>query len=528
MFGIDALLMGLENNITYKIINVEYLKKVEGVLLLDKDTPLVHKHIYIGTAEDTLHALSRNEKNTEPLTIFVAGKVPEDFEIKLNNNINLIITSLSLTNLHNQLYTNLRVRKNWEIELNKVTPKPSNIFSLLQTAVIITKGSFYLFDPSLNMMEMCTSENQMAKLTEQMCDRRYLGRAAQLKNFNYVLPEDTEYKWYSETYKTEYKMHPINKNGILVGYLLATSNAPTAMFHEFVQLLLLHLVKFFGNTKEQNVSENKNFNMFLDNLFLVSNTETDSESDAVVEDNINQLLKQLPFKPLKYIRFIVTSFSDMSRFASRIIIDLENLFPNTNITSYDGGIVIMLSFSDYVTDPKFDHDAFNKILEKYNGYAVISNAARLSSGFRTEYIQSKEILHMLPKLKFDYEKRYVYLKRYLNYCLIHVSATYLSEHYGHDKMIYFCHPEVVDLMRYDKKNNSDFGEFLFTFILNDCSMAQTAKELNIHRNTVLYKLNKIKELINIDLNDSMEKASILYSCQILRYVTKFQNYGLDI
>ena len=135
---------------------------------------------------------------------------------------------------------------------------------------------------------------------------------------------------------------------------------------------------------------------------------------------------------------------------------------------------------------------------------------------------------MLPKLKFDYEKRYVYLKRYLNYCLIHVSATYLSEHYGHDKMIYFCHPEVVDLMRYDKKNNSDFGEFLFTFILNDCSMAQTAKELNIHRNTVLYKLNKIKELINIDLNDSMEKASILYSCQILRYVTKFQNYGLDI
>lgn len=64
---------------------------------------------------------------------------------------------------------------------------------------------------------------------------------------------------------------------------------------------------------------------------------------------------------------------------------------------------------------------------------------------------------------------------------------------------YYKHT-IQPLIDYDKKNNSLLTDVLRSYLKNDGSVKETADELFIHRNTVNYKINKIEELLNINLS----------------------------
>lgn len=59
---------------------------------------------------------------------------------------------------------------------------------------------------------------------------------------------------------------------------------------------------------------------------------------------------------------------------------------------------------------------------------------------------------------------------------------------------------IRPLCDYDKKNNSDLAQVLRSYLSHDGSVKETADELFVHRNTINYKLNKIEELLDIDLS----------------------------
>lgn len=64
------------------------------------------------------------------------------------------------------------------------------------------------------------------------------------------------------------------------------------------------------------------------------------------------------------------------------------------------------------------------------------------------------------------------------------------------------------LEQYDVQNNSDFMEILYTFLQEDGSYIQTASRLFMHRNTLLYKINKIHEILKVDLSNPKVRFEI--------------------
>ncbi|MCI8672275.1 MAG: PucR family transcriptional regulator [Lachnospiraceae bacterium] len=50
-----------------------------------------------------------------------------------------------------------------------------------------------------------------------------------------------------------------------------------------------------------------------------------------------------------------------------------------------------------------------------------------------------------------------------------------------------------------------YGETLSTYLKNDCSLQKTADELHIHRNTLSYRLERLKERYQIDLENPEKK-----------------------
>lgn len=63
------------------------------------------------------------------------------------------------------------------------------------------------------------------------------------------------------------------------------------------------------------------------------------------------------------------------------------------------------------------------------------------------------------------------------------------------------HPALKLLRRNDRQNHDELYRTLFEYLTNNCNIAQTARILNLHRNSLLYRLNKIRELTAIDLAD---------------------------
>ena len=60
---------------------------------------------------------------------------------------------------------------------------------------------------------------------------------------------------------------------------------------------------------------------------------------------------------------------------------------------------------------------------------------------------------------------------------------------------------IGDLVVYDKVNNTDYVELLENYFENNCKINETAKSLYLHRNTVNYKISKIEEILDINLDD---------------------------
>ena len=77
--------------------------------------------------------------------------------------------------------------------------------------------------------------------------------------------------------------------------------------------------------------------------------------------------------------------------------------------------------------------------------------------------------------------------------------------------------KVKDRWNYDRKNKTEFCLTLFTYLKEKGSLRKTSKTLNYHKNTIHYRLNKIKELFNLNYDDSEKKRNFLFSLCLVDY-----------
>lgn len=75
--------------------------------------------------------------------------------------------------------------------------------------------------------------------------------------------------------------------------------------------------------------------------------------------------------------------------------------------------------------------------------------------------------------------------------------------------------KIVD---YDHENESNFLATIESYILNNGNINKTAQQLFVHRNTCIYRINKIQELFHLDIDDPYTRADILNCLCIARYM----------
>ena len=77
-------------------------------------------------------------------------------------------------------------------------------------------------------------------------------------------------------------------------------------------------------------------------------------------------------------------------------------------------------------------------------------------------------------------------------------------------------PIVYRLLEYDKANHTDYLNTLKVYLLNNQNAVQTAKELFIHRGTILYRIKRICEIGQTNLSDPDELLHLYLSLRLMK------------
>ena len=86
-----------------------------------------------------------------------------------------------------------------------------------------------------------------------------------------------------------------------------------------------------------------------------------------------------------------------------------------------------------------------------------------------------------------------------------------------EAMVYpeFVRETLGTLQDYDADHGTDYMNILEAYFENECSIIHTAQVLYCHKNTLAYKLNKIREILGYDILTNENRTKIMISLYIL-------------
>jgi len=120
----------------------------------------------------------------------------------------------------------------------------------------------------------------------------------------------------------------------------------------------------------------------------------------------------------------------------------------------------------------------------------LGQAARDVTVWRNSYRDAVQALDLAARLQTD-------TPLYIGDLGVYQLILSLSDR---DKLLAFCEQTLGPLIRYDLSQHADLIKTLEAFFACHGNLSQTAEMLIVHRNTLLYRMNRINDIAQIDLN----------------------------
>ena len=80
----------------------------------------------------------------------------------------------------------------------------------------------------------------------------------------------------------------------------------------------------------------------------------------------------------------------------------------------------------------------------------------------------------------------------------------------------FVQETLGKLIRHDKEHGTEFVHILKVFFENECNMLATSGALFCHKNTLTYKMNKLKDILGYDIMTNENRTRIMIAFYIMQ------------
>lgn len=192
----------------------------------------------------------------------------------------------------------------------------------------------------------------------------------------------------------------------------------------------------------------------------------------------------------------------------------QSFFPTSLIIEKDDNATIVICDSQIKYDLNSALEKLEQYLEERGDKAAVSRFFQNISYIHEHYTAVSMALKLGPVI--DPGKHLFYYNQYSLPVMLKLCSREID-------LRVFCMQEAITLHDYDETNNSEFFRSLYVYLKNNKSLVTAAKELKIHRNTLLYRLGRVKDIIAIDPSDDTIFFPMILSYEILHYRLKLED-----
>ncbi len=188
---------------------------------------------------------------------------------------------------------------------------------------------------------------------------------------------------------------------------------------------------------------------------------------------------------------------DRQRLSYRVQVYLENITHNGNFMYYDSNFMLVVNA---LSEEWMDEIAAGMVRRAKRRmpdiplYVGVGSRMTDISNLHVSYSRAKAAVQMAKKRK----QELLYFDRMGLYRLLYMvdDSRLLKE---------MAEEPLNPLLEYDRKHKSNYVDTLELYLKHNGSIQAVSEEMFTHRNTVIYRMNKIKELLGTDLEQTEER-----------------------
>ncbi|WP_029322364.1 PucR family transcriptional regulator [Butyrivibrio sp. AE3004] len=267
------------------------------------------------------------------------------------------------------------------------------------------------------------------------------------------------------------------------------------LIHSLAQMVSIQLQKDDSYRNPQGIK----YDMFLKDLFARHFDEGTALSQLTL----------LGVKPKEYYYILACSFTVSSKRLMayhHYIHQLTTIFTNSVTGVFGNRFVTLVSTSKMMTLNEKTSNRLETFLTMNHMIGTVSYLYDKLGDSSAYFNQCQGLLSQ--RLSVFNESPIIY---YQDYYLKHI----LNMQSKHDLVMASVHPSVKFMKKYDEENGTNYTSTLQTYFENNRSAPATANALFIHKSTLFYRFDKMKQLFGITLDDKDALFSYEYSLKIL-------------
>lgn len=325
-----------------------------------------------------------------------------------------------------------------------------------------------------------------------------------------VRSSDSPYYFNNALHDTGMLIAPIKIHNIEVGKVMLYESLKP--FSDIDSMLLSRLARFVSMELQKDSFFSLNRDVMF-SYFLADLLDNPDLNYPSVRDRLHTMGFDLK-EDLYVMTIASTSYRDTNAKLEVIVRELNNILVGSLYAIYENTLVLLFSRTRETGLSAYELNALNTYLRSNNLCAGMSNFFTDLKTARRFYLQAKKAADIGRRLGEPGPIHY-----YSDAYFYHIIEICEKE----EDLRFFIHPAMMKLLYHDQDRHSELLETMHCFLQTPGNPAKIAQNLHIHKNTLLYRMNKIKALTGCSLEDGDEIMSLGLSYKLMRYLKMLPN-----
>ncbi len=499
--------MGLSFEKLVNLLNPEYIHlssagdvEIDFVEIPSTYAQCTGKSLVLGRSDELLKVISPSKKQCAGIVGLGFSQKLIEICVALDLPLVFLSESTSLSEALYKLSHALLYHQQQCIQIEYLGNTTRDLSALLSAIFDLTGLEICLADSHFNLLESYPSTKEKSNNRwwplQKIGTQYYNQVSKEISNRDRIIVNIDGF---------DYLVFQVNEGSILAVYSDGNLHSSTVIDCSIAALKMFFSRNRLPAPSDESLSEQV-FGLTLDGVY-------------VADTLVTKALKEIGFGPggvFYYGKVVPKDVVTTASFNYRgLRAALLQVFPSALVLFRNDALHVLIDISK-TDDPSINvlSDQLTPVLQQHRAVMGISNRFRNYTFLQTVRQQPQKALDIGRVINPSYSVHPFGF--YVLYEMIEICSSFVD-------INQFIHPVVQYLREYDIENGTEYVATLQAYFNSDRKIQKAADHLCIHKNTFLYRMERIRALTKVDFSSEYRGIHLQISCSICKWIDRKNN-----